>query len=165
MSSLRARLGKPLRPNRIEVQDGDDVFVLSGYPSAKVALDSIGGDSAEKLAALWNMQFCPKDEEGVALDPIPQTFTSDSVGQVKTIAHYIQPDEGEQPYGLMEVAEIFVSDPMLFLKLYGAAAQCMAGNKILGNKAVTDHDLAEVAAGKSQGGDTPPTSPILLESA
>ena len=148
MSSLRSRLGKPLKAVTNIVKNGDDEFILTGFPSVKVAMQSVDLEQQTKLATLWNCQFCPKDDDGNPASPVPKAFDAEAVGQVKTVHHYLVPEEAEKPYALAEVAELYISDPMLFLQLYGAAAACMGGLKIVGNVLTGGEDLGELAGGK-----------------
>lgn len=116
MSSVRSRLGKPVRAETITVTDGEDTFVLSGLPSANNLLNSYDEKVNAGMAALWNAQ-------------IANVFDSDSVQQIRLVCQYLQPEEGEARYDPREIAELYAVEGALFVKLLGAAGKIAAGNK------------------------------------
>jgi len=143
VSSLRARLGKQLKTRTGEVIDPEDnslVYRFSGLPSVKVAMESIGNPKNKDIAAMWNIQFAPKDDDGNRILPIPEIFNANSVGEILTVLAYIQPDPLEAPYTEVEIAEIYATEPGLFILLFGKASQLMSMPGI---------GTVEIAAGNS----------------
>jgi hypothetical protein len=138
MASLRSQLGRKLSYKTLYAEYEGQEYSFGGYPSSTLLIESTMPDQmAEQLAKMWNISFCPKDENGKNVSPAPVLFKPDDIGRIKCVHHYALPFEGEEPYTLTEFAEIFATNPALFANLYGAAMTVMTASNpldvVLGN--------------------------------
>ena len=138
MASLRTRLGRQITVHTETVEHDGETFILSGLPSPAAMLDMTPDTLSESVAKLWNVKFCPKDSEGRSVSPQPKIFDAGAVGQIKIVLRYAQPIPGEEPYTEFDIAEIYATDALLFVKLFGAAMKCASAS-----------NPVEIAAGNS----------------
>lgn len=117
MSSLRKLLQQEAAQEIVEeVEIDGDRYVLKGRPDANLYWKTIMASDrvCEKHATHWN-----------ALWPDSDKFTNDIVREILGLHATLQPDEGEQPYDLSEIAEFSVRYGPKFIQLTAASARVM----------------------------------------
>lgn len=132
----------------------ETIGVLEGMPDDYTLTVGMMGDHEQaKKAALWNMHL--KERWKDQPSGMPSPFTAKDVYKVLLVAHYLQPEEGEEPYGEIEIAMLSKEHGPQFTLLFVEAVK-IANNKTgakVGDQEIEDPTVT-VGLGNSEDATT-----------